>query len=143
MNLVELAAGKVVPNKNWSDALGFRVRIELDDHSRLFGRLVSLSANGNLVLTDVEREVRLKRRRDENGHHRFRRETYGTVLYVRGSAVVSLHLNKNVITDPNVVDSIGVSGNAFGAAAAGGSRVGDEAMSHVIQVANMKPQVPL
>ncbi|KPA83416.1 putative Lsm5p [Leptomonas pyrrhocoris] len=97
----------VVERRNLVTHIGNRVNVTLDDDSILTGRLVSLSASGNLVLTDVERQRMLKRRRSRDGVHETARECYAAVLFVRGGSVVSIGYNSGITTDKSVVDHIG------------------------------------
>lgn len=124
--------GKLLSKKNIVDLIGYRISVLLDDGSKLTGRLVSVSAYWNIVLTDVEREFTLKRHRDEHTKvRRIRREQYLSVLFVRGSSIVSVSLTKGVTTEPNVVDAIsGVDSSTPG---------GDHSALRVIKVANMNP----
>ncbi|CBZ28980.1 putative Lsm5p [Leishmania mexicana MHOM/GT/2001/U1103] len=87
--------------------VGSRVKVTLDDASVLTGRLVSLSSCGNLILTDVERQRILKRRRSRDGVHETTRECYADVLFVRGSSVVSVGYDSGITTDKSVIDHIG------------------------------------
>ncbi|SYZ68122.1 Lsm5p [Leishmania braziliensis MHOM/BR/75/M2904] len=97
----------VIEKKNLIMYVGNRVRVTLDDSSVLSGRLVSLSSCGNLILTDVERQRLLKRRRNRDGVHETSRECYAAVLFVRGSAVVSVGYDSGITTDKSVIDHIG------------------------------------
>ncbi|RNF11307.1 U6 snRNA-associated Sm-like protein LSm5p [Trypanosoma rangeli] len=81
--------------------LGYRVKVELDDGSTLIGRLVSLGPTSNLILTDVERVRPLKRQRGST-----KTECYNSVLFVRGSSVVSVHHTSGITTDRGVVDTL-------------------------------------
>lgn len=114
------------------DMIGYRISVLLDDRSKLTGRLVSLSPYGNIVLTDVEREFMLKRQRGEDKEtRRIRREQYLSVVFVRGSSIVSVSLTRGVTTEPTVVDTISrVSANVSGV---------DHSTLRVIKVANMNP----
>lgn len=96
-----------VERKNLVTYVGNRVKVTLDDDSVLTGRLVSLSASGSLVLTDVERQRVLKRRRSRDGVHETTRECYAAVLFVRGGCVVSVGYDSGITTDKSVVDHIG------------------------------------
>lgn len=87
--------------------VGNRIRVTLDDASVLCGRLVSLSSCGNLVLTDVERQRMLKRRRNRDGAHETARECYAAVLFVRGSSVTAIGYDSGITTDKSVIDHIG------------------------------------
>lgn len=97
----------IVDRKNLVTYIGNRVRVTLDDDSVLTGRLVSLSISGNLVLTDVERQRLLKRRRSRDGAHETSRECYAAVLFVRGGCVVSVSYDSGITTDKSVIDHIG------------------------------------
>eukprot|EP00796_Vickermania_ingenoplastis_P006043 gene6043-4344_t len=121
----EGASVSVIPKKNLIDALGFRVTLEMDDRSRIMGRLVSLSPSGNVILTDAERMI-LLRKRSADGTSKSRREAYLSVLFVRGSSVVSVSLTKGITTDTHVVDTIG-----------GGGR--DDKTVRAVQMANLNP----
>ncbi|ESS69158.1 U6 snRNA-associated Sm-like protein LSm5p [Trypanosoma cruzi] len=87
--------------RNLINFLGYRLSVELDDGSTLIGRLVSLGPTSNLILTDVERVRPLKRRRGSS-----KTECYNSVLFVRGSSVVSVHHTNNITTDRSVVDTL-------------------------------------
>lgn len=101
------SSAAVVERKNLVALIGNRIKVTLDDDSILTGRLVSLSACGNLVLTDVERQRVLKRRRNRDGVHETSRECYAAVLFVRGGSVVSVGYDSGLTTDKSVVDHIG------------------------------------
>lgn len=107
---------KPVERRNLVDFLGYRVTVVLDDRSQLVGRLVSLSPCGNLILTDVERKILLKRRRGDDGVPKSRQENYSSVLFVRGSSITSVYLNKNLTTDCNLVDTVADAARNFDAA---------------------------
>lgn len=128
----DATVGKLLQKKSLVDFIGYRISVLLDDGSKLTGRLVSVSAYWNIVLTDVEREFTLKRHRDEHTKvRRTRREQYLTVLFVRGSSIVSVSLTRGITTDPNVVDAIsGVDSIVPG---------GNNSTLRVIKVANMNP----
>ncbi|GET90911.1 Lsm5p, putative [Leishmania tarentolae] len=96
-----------VEKRNLVMYVGNRVKVTLDDASLLTGRLVSLSSCGNLILTDVERQRILKRRRNRDGLHETSRECYAAVLFVRGSSVVSVGYDRGITTDKSVIDHIG------------------------------------
>ncbi|KPI87037.1 putative Lsm5p [Leptomonas seymouri] len=114
----------VVERKSLVTYVGNRIKVTLDDDSILTGRLVSLSASGNLILTDVERQRVLKRRRNRDGVHETARECYAAVLFVRGGCVVSVSYDSGITTEKSVVDHIG----------------GREAnSSRIVQMANAAP----
>ncbi|CAC9515483.1 Lsm5p [Leishmania donovani] len=96
-----------VEKRNLVMYVGNRVKVTLDDASVLTGRLVSLSSCGNLILTDVERQRILKRRRNRDGVHETARECYAAVLFVRGSSVVSVGYDSGITTDKSVIDHVG------------------------------------
>ncbi|AYU81104.1 Lsm5p, putative [Leishmania donovani] len=96
-----------VEKRNLVMYVGNRVKVTLDDASVLIGRLVSLSSCGNLILTDVERQRILKRRRNRDGVHETARECYAAVLFVRGSSVVSVGYDSGITTDKSVIDHVG------------------------------------
>ncbi|KAG5498802.1 hypothetical protein JKF63_03091 [Porcisia hertigi] len=100
-------AAVVVEKKNLLMYIGNRVRVTLDDASVLCGRLASLSSCGNLILTDVERQRLLKRRRSRDGVHETIRECYAEVIFVRGSSVVGVSYDSGITTDKSVIDHIG------------------------------------
>jgi small nuclear ribonucleoprotein (snRNP)-like protein len=103
---VASSSAVAVERRNLVTYLGNRINVTLDDDSILTGRLVSLSASGNLILTDVERQRVLKRRRSRDGVHATTRECYAAVLFVRGGCVVSIGYNSGLTTDKSVVDHI-------------------------------------
>lgn len=118
---------QVVAKKNLVDVIGYRVALELDDRSKVTGRLLSVSKTGNVILSDAERRFLVKRRRSGDAGERIRNECYLSVLFVRGSSVVSAHVTKGITTDPHTVDSIG------------GIAPQVNTSSRVIQEANMSP----
>lgn len=130
--MTDAALSKLLLKKNLVDMIGYRISIVLDDRSKLKGRLVSVSAFGNVVLTDAEREFVLKRKRNEGKEtSRIRREQYLSVIYVQGSSIVSVSLTRGVTTDPSVVDTISRgSTNAPGV---------ETAALNIIKVANLNP----
>ncbi|CAG9578539.1 putative Lsm5p [Leishmania major strain Friedlin] len=101
------SAAVAVEKRNLVMYVGNRVNVTLDDASVLTGRLVSLSSCGNLILTDVERQRILKRRRNRDGVHATTRECYAAVLFVRGSSVVSVGYDSGITTDKSVIDHVG------------------------------------
>lgn len=101
------SAAVAVEKRNLVMYVGNRVKVTLDDASVLTGRLVSLSSCGNLILTDVERQRILKRRRNRDGVHETTRECYAAVLFVRGSSVVSVGYDSGITTDKSVIDHVG------------------------------------
>nr|CCC91122.1 putative U6 snRNA-associated Sm-like protein LSm5p [Trypanosoma congolense IL3000] len=103
--------------------LGCRINVALDDGSSLTGRLVSFSSTSNLILTDAERVRKAKRRRG-----RTITECYNSVLFVRGSSVISVSHTSGVTTDATVIDS--VAGR-------------QAAVSKTVQAANMSLDAPL
>lgn len=110
--------------------LGNRIAVVLDDHSTLKGKLVSLSAAGNLILTGVERERPLKRGRVADGVRPVERTCCDTVLFVRGASVMTVSYTPGVTTDKSVVD-------------VNGGRAEDSASSRTIQIMGISPSVPL
>ncbi|KAG5472522.1 hypothetical protein LSCM1_03923 [Leishmania martiniquensis] len=118
------SAAMAVEKRNLIMYVGNRVRVTLDDASVLSGRLVSLSSSGNLILTDVERQRLLKRRRNRCGVHETTRECYAEVLFVRGSSVVSVGYDSGITTDKSVIDQIGGR---------------DAKSSRIVQLANAAP----
>lgn len=115
-----------VLKKDLLEFIGYRVTLSLDDGSRLVGRLASLSAAGNVILTDAERVIRKKRVRSGDDSVRTQRVCYGSVLFVRGSSVVSVSVRKDLVSDPHVIDNCV-------------SRGQEDVTLRVIQVANMSP----
>ncbi|KAK7195465.1 Lsm5p [Novymonas esmeraldas] len=118
------SAAVVVEKKNLVMYVGNRVHVTLDDASVLTGRLVSLSSSGNVILTDVERQRLLKRRRGRDGVHATSRECYAAVLFVRGSSIVSIGYDSGITTDKSVIDHIGGR---------------DASSSRMVQLANAAP----
>lgn len=112
--------------------LGNRVRLELDDHSVLCGRLVSVSASGNVVITDAERERTRKRRRsasrEQHSTSAVSRECYASVVYLRGSCISAIFYTSGVTTDKGVISQI-----------TGGRR--EAHVSRTIELANASPAV--
>lgn len=112
--------------------LGNRVRIELDDNTIICGRLVSVSASGNVVLTDAERERSRKRRRGEESAYRTAKpavswECYASVIFLRGSCISGVYYTSGLTTDKAVVSQV-----------TGGR---DGRMSRAIEMANASPAV--
>lgn len=108
--------------------LGNRVRLELDDRSVLTGKLVSVSASGNIILTDPERERTRKRQRGEDAGapSRVSRECYASVIFVKDSSITAVLYTSGVTTDKNVVNRIGGR---------------EEQVSRSIEAANASPAV--
>ncbi|TPP45098.1 Tetratricopeptide repeat family protein [Leishmania donovani] len=89
-----------VEKRNLVMYVGNRVKVTLDDASVLTGRLVSLSSCGNLILTDVERQRILKRRRNRDG---YMKQPVSATL----PSVVSVGYDSGITTDKSVIDHVG------------------------------------
>ncbi|CAD2217963.1 Lsm5p [Angomonas deanei] len=96
-----------VQKQSLLDFIGYRVTLELDDKSLLQGRLLSLSSAGNLILSECERQICLKRKRGDTGPAKWRREVYDSVLFIRGDSVVNVRYTKSITTDNTVVNRAG------------------------------------
>ncbi|EPY29588.1 Lsm5p [Strigomonas culicis] len=101
-----LASLLVVEKKNLIDYLGCRITVDLDDGSRVTGRLLSLDGKNNMVFSDAER-VRTTRKRSRNCVGVEKRECYTAVLFIRGEAITAVSFNKNITTDKQVIDKVG------------------------------------